>query len=134
MSIISIIGLDIAKTRFAVHCTDASGKELKKAELKRGEVLAFFAKLAPCRVGIEACGSAHHWAREIARLGHDVRLIAASRVKSFVLRQKNDAADARAIVMALTHPDFGDSALYSRIIRILTNAKHRRLERGVPAR
>jgi transposase len=105
MSTISIIGLDIAKASFSVHCTDASGKELKKAELKRGEVLAFFAKLAPCRVGIEACGSAHHWAREIARLGHDVRLIAASRVKSFVLRQKNDAADARAIVMALLHPD-----------------------------
>ena len=78
---------------------------MKKEELKRAQVLPFFAAMAPCLVGIEACGSAHHWAREIGKLGHEVRLIPAGRVKSFVLRQKNDAADARAITAALAHPE-----------------------------
>src|SRR5881396_943450 len=94
MNTITTIGLDIAKSNFSAHCADASGKAVKKAQLKRLQVLPFFAGKTPCKVGIEACGSAHHWAREIAKLGHEVRLIPAGRVKGFVLRQKNDAADA----------------------------------------
>ena len=86
MEIIATIGLDIAKTSFAVHCAAASGREVKKAELKRARVLPFFAAIAPCAVGIEACGSAHHWAREIGKQGHAVKLIPAGRVKTFVLR------------------------------------------------
>jgi transposase len=105
MDTIITIGLDIAKTSFAAHCAASSGKEIKKAELKRAQVLPFFAGIAPCTVGIEACGSAHHWARAIGLLGHEVKLIPAGRVKSFVLRQKNDAADARAITAALAHPE-----------------------------
>jgi transposase len=105
MNSITTIGLDIAKTSFSAHCTDASGKAVKKAQLKRSQVLPFFSEKAACAVGIEACGSAHHWAREISKLGHEVRLIPAGRVKGFVLRQKNDAADARAITEAMAHPE-----------------------------
>jgi transposase len=105
MTMITTIGLDLAKTSFAVHCADASGKAVRKAVLKRGQVLAFFKELPPALVGLEACGSAHHWARELMALGHAVRLIPPSRVKRFLERQKNDAADARAIAMALVHPD-----------------------------
>ena len=105
MNTITTIGLDIAKTSFSAHCIDASGKAVKKAQLKRSQVIPFFAEKAPCAVGIEACGSAHHWAREIGRLGHEVKLIPAGRVKTFVLRQKNDAADARAITEAMAHPE-----------------------------
>lgn len=98
---IETIGLDIAKTSFSVHGFDAEGRTVLAKELKRAQVLNFFAKLAACRVGLEACASAHHWAREIAKLGHDVRLIAAQRVKAFSPRMKNDAADAKAIARAL---------------------------------
>jgi transposase len=102
---ISTIGLDIAKTSFAVHGFDAEGKTVLKKELKRLQLLRFFAKLKTCRVGLEACASAHHWAREIGRLGHDVRLIPAQRVKAFLPRQKNDAADAHAIARAVREPE-----------------------------
>lgn len=99
------IGLDIAKNSFAVHGLDADGKTVLMQELKRGQVLAWFAKLPAVRVGLEACGSAHHWAREISKLGHEVRLIAAQRVKAFVPRMKNDAADAKAIARACREPE-----------------------------
>ena len=105
MNTISTIGLDIAKNSFAVHGFDASGVTVLVKELKRGQVLAFFAKLAPCRVGLEACASAHHWARELTGLGHEARLIPAQRVKAFLPRQKNDAADAKAIARAARDPE-----------------------------
>ena len=79
MSEITTIGLDIAKNSFAVHGFDAEGKTVLKKELKRSQVVPFFAKCERCRVGLEACASAHHWAREIGKLGHDVRLIPAQR-------------------------------------------------------
>jgi transposase len=97
MTTITTIGLYIAKSSFAAHCADASGKAMKKAQLRRSQVRSFLAEQAPCQVGLEACGSAHHWAREIDKLDHEVRLVPAGRAKGFVLRQKNDAADARAI-------------------------------------
>jgi transposase len=105
MNSITTIGLDIAKSSFSAHCADASGKTVKTVRLKRSQVLAFFAALPACTVGIEACGSAHYWAREISKLGHEAKLIPAGRVKSFVLRQKNDAADARAVNEAMAHPE-----------------------------
>lgn len=98
------IGLDIAKSVFQVHGVDAEGGVVIRQRLTRSRMLAFFAKKAPCLVGMEACGSAHHWARELSRLGHEVRLIPPSYVKPYVKRQKNDMADAEAICEAVTRP------------------------------
>ena len=101
MKKISTIGLDIAKNSFAVHGFDESGVTVLARELKRAQVASFFSKLEPCLVGLEACASAHYWARAIAKFGHEVKLIPAQRVKAFLPRQKNDAADAKAIGRAV---------------------------------
>jgi transposase len=99
---VTTIGLDLAKRVFQVHGVDANGKAMLRRKLQRSEVLAFFRGLPPCLVGIEACGTAHHWAREIGALGHEVRLMPASYVKPYVKRGKTDAADAEAICEAVT--------------------------------
>jgi transposase len=99
-----VIGLDIAKRVFQVNGVDAAGRAAVRRKLGRGEVLEFFRALPPTLVGIEACGTAHHWAREIGALGHDVRLVPAAYVKPYVKRGKTDAADAEAICEALTRP------------------------------
>jgi transposase len=104
MSQVVTIGLDIAKSVFQLHGVDAAGAVLLRKRLPRSRMLAFFEKQAPCLIGIEACGSAHYWGRELSRLGHDVRLIPPSYVKPYVKRQKNDAADAEAICEAVTRP------------------------------
>ena len=88
---------------FPVHGTGSDGRVVFRQQLKRGRVLAFFKKLKPCNVGIEACATSHHWAREIGALGHTVKLIAPASVKPYVKRQKNDAADAGAICEAVLH-------------------------------
>ena len=98
------IGLDLAKNVFQVHGVDATGKVTVTKKLRRSQVLALFEKLPPCLVGIEACATSHHWARELKALGHDVRLMPASYVKAYVKRGKNDAADAAAICEAVTRP------------------------------
>ena len=98
------IGLDIAKSVFQVHGVDAVGEVGVRRQIRRGQLLQFFAKQPACLVGIEACASAHYWARELRALGHDVRLMPASYVKPYVKRQKNDAADAEAICEAVTRP------------------------------
>lgn len=98
------IGLDIAKSVFQVHGVDAEGGVVIRQKLTRARLLNFFGKLDPCLVGIEACGTSHHWARELIRLGHDVRLMPPSYVKPYVKRQKNDMADAEAICEAVTRP------------------------------
>src|SRR5258707_695896 len=98
------IGLDLAKTVFQVHGVDSQGKVVLARQLRRGQVIAFFEKLAPCLVGMEACATAHHWARELGKLGHTVRLMPASYVKAYVKRSKTDAADAAAICEAVTRP------------------------------
>ena len=98
------IGLDIAKNVFQVHGTNAEGEVLVRRQLRRGHVLKFFAKQPPCLIGIEACATAHHWGRELKRLGHDARLMSARYVKPYVKRNKNDAADAEAICEAVTRP------------------------------
>lgn len=105
MTQISTIGLDIAKNSFAVHGFDAGGKTVSKKALKRAQVLPFFAGHAAALVGLEACASAHHWARELAKLGHEVKLVPAQRVKAFLPRMKNDAADAQAIARAVREPE-----------------------------
>ena len=105
MRTITTIGFDIAKSVFQVHCVDAEGKVILRRQLKRRYVLAFFQKLAPCLVGIEACASAHHWSRELQALGHTVRLMPPAYVKPYVKRHKNDATDAEAICEAVTRPN-----------------------------
>ena len=102
MQTITTIGLDIAKSVFQVHGVDAQGQVIIRRQLKRRYVLAFFQKLPPCLVGIEACASSHHWSRELKALGHTVRLMPPAYVKPYVKRQKNDAADAEAICEAVT--------------------------------
>jgi transposase len=102
MQTITTIGLDIAKSVFQVHGVDAGGQVIVRRQLKRRYVLTFFQKLSPCLIGIEACGSSHHWSRELQALGHTVRLIPPAYVKPYVKRQKNDATDAEAICEAVT--------------------------------
>jgi len=107
MQAITTIGLDIAKSIFQVHGTDAEGRVLIRRKLKRRYVLAFFEKLQPCLVGIEACATSHHWSRELKALGHTVRLMPPAYVKPYVKRQKNDATDAEA------HLRSGDQGQYA---------------------
>ena len=105
MQAITTIGLDIAKSVFHVHGVDAEGNVVIRRQLKRRYVLAFFQKLPPCLVGIEACASSHHWSRELQALGHTVRLMPPAYVKPYVKRHKNDAIDAEAICEAVTRPN-----------------------------
>jgi transposase len=102
MQTITTIGLDIAKSVFQVHGVDADGYAVVRRQLKRRYVLAFFQKLPPCLVGIEACASAHHWSRELQALGHTVKLMPPAYVKPYVKRHKNDSVDAEAICEAVT--------------------------------
>jgi transposase len=101
---ITTIGLDLAKSVFQVHGVDAKGGVVVRKMLRRGQVLSFFSQLAPCLVGIEACGTSHYWAREIARFGHEVRLMPPAYVKPYVKRNKTDANDAEAICEAVSRP------------------------------
>ena len=98
------IGVDLAKHVFQVHGVGPDGSVALRQRLRRSQLVAFFAKLPPCLVGMEACGTAHYWAREIGALGHEVRLMPAHYVKAYVKRGKNDAADAEAICEAVTRP------------------------------
>ena len=102
MQTVTTIGLDIAKSVFQVHGVDAAGQVVVRRQLKRRYVLAFFEKLPPCLIGIEACASSHHWSRELQALGRKVRLMPPAYVRPYVKRQKNDAADAEAICEAVT--------------------------------
>jgi transposase len=101
---IATIGLDIAKNVFQVHGIDAAEKVVVRKQLRRRQVLEFFKALPPCLIGMEACATAHYWARELTKLGHQVRLMPAKDVKAYVKRNKNDAADAEAICEAVRRP------------------------------
>jgi transposase len=100
-----IIGVDLGKSVFQIHGVNAAGIVVVQRRLTRGRLLQFFSKLSPCRVGMEACAAAHHWGRELRKLGHEVRLMPPRYVKPYVKRQKNDAADAEAICEAVTRPN-----------------------------
>jgi len=104
MQNIVTIGLDLAKRVFQVHGMDHAGQTVLRKKVRRAQVLKFFATLPPCLVGMEACGSAHHWARELSAQGHQVRLIPPQYVRPFVKTNKHDAADAEAIAEALVRP------------------------------
>ena len=104
MKKITIIGIDVAKNVFQLHAVGSDGTVVLRRQLRRGQVLGFFAKLDPCLIGLEACATSHYWAREFQGLGHDVRLIPPIYVKPYVKRQKNDAADAEAICEAVQRP------------------------------
>jgi transposase len=98
------VGVDLAKNVFQVHAVGAEGKIVVRRQVRRAEMLKFFAELRPCLIGMEACASAHHWARELKALGHEVRLMPPAYVKPYVKRGKTDAADAEAICEAVTRP------------------------------
>jgi transposase len=104
LSSVTTVGLDLAKHVFQVHGVDASGRVVVAKAIRRNKLLEFFASLPPCLVGLEASGSAHHWARELIKLGHDARMMPPAYVKPYIRRQKNDAADAAAICEAVTRP------------------------------
>jgi transposase len=104
LSSVTTVGLDLAKHVFFVHAVNVEGTVVIAKEIRRRDLLGFFASLPACRIGLEACGSAHHWGRELTALGHDVRLMPPAYVKPYVRRQKNDAADAAAICEAVTRP------------------------------
>jgi transposase len=104
LSSVTTVAVDLAKHVFQVHATDAAGKIIVAKALRRRDVLPFFASLGPCLIGMEACGSAHHWGRELIALGHKVKLIPPIYVKPFVKRQKNDKNDAAAIHETLSRP------------------------------
>ena len=101
MSEITTIGLDLAKHVFQVHGIDAEGRTVLRKRLRRGQVLAFFSRIPRCVVGLEACATAHYWARELGALGHEVRLMPAQYVKAYIKRNKHDAADAERFARRL---------------------------------
>jgi len=102
---VTTVGIDLAKNVFQVHGVNEHGKAVLRKQLRRPQVLEFFVKMPPCLIGMEACGSAHHWARKLQQLGHTVRLMAPQFVKPYVKTNKNDAADAEAICEAVARPN-----------------------------
>lgn len=102
---VTTVGIDLAKNVIQVHGVDEFGKVILRKQLKREQVAVFFVNLPPCLIGIEACGSAHHWARKLVRMGHTVKLMAPQYVKPYVKTNKNDAADAEAICEAVARPN-----------------------------
>ena len=113
MTKVTTVGLDLAKSVFQVHGADKEGRPVVRKKLRRGQVLVFFAELSPCLIGLEACASAHYWARELRALGHEVRLIPPQYVRPFVKTNKNDATDAEAICEALMRPTMRFAAVKS---------------------
>lgn len=102
---ITTIGIDLAKEVFQIHGADSHGKAVLRKQLRRNEMIKFFANIEPCLIGMEACGSAHHWARKIGQYGHTVKLMAPQFVKPYVKTNKNDMADAEAICEAVSRPN-----------------------------
>ena len=108
---ITTVGVDLAKTVFQIHAADKFGRKVHSRKLRRTQMLAYFVRLEPCKVAMEACGSAHYWGRKLTELGHEVMLIAPQYVKPYVRGDKTDAADAQAICEAATRPDMPTVAI-----------------------
>lgn len=117
MSDVVTVGLDLAKNVFQVHGVDGGGRVVLRRRLRRAEVLKLFNSLSPCLVGMEACASSHYWAREIGRLGHEVKMMPPAYVKPYLKRGKTDASDAEAICEAVTRPTMRFVAVRPRISR-----------------
>lgn len=130
---ITRIGVDLAKNLFQVHGVNRQGEIVVRKQLRRAQMLDWFGKLAPCLIGMEACGSAHYWARELSKLGHDVRLMAPQFVKPYVKRGKNDANDAEAICEAVSRPAMRFVAIKTAAQQTM-QAEHRIRARLVRAR
>ncbi len=124
---IATVGLDLAKNVLQLHAVDSQGRLVVRKQLRRTEVLRYFAKLEPCVVGMEACGSSHYWGRELAKLGHTVRLIAPQFVRPYVKSNKTDAADAEAIFEAVQRP-------HMRFVPVKTQAQPNRSPRNKEVR
>jgi transposase len=133
MGEITTIGVDLAKNVFQLHGSDAQGRVVLRKQLKRAQFLSFFVNLPPVLVAMESCSSAHHWARELSKLGHQVRLIAPQFVKPFVQGSKNDVSDAQAICEAATRPTMRFVAIKS-IEQQSTLALHRARQGLIRAR
>ena len=136
------IGLDLAKSVFQVHGVDAAGEVIVRRQIRRGQLLQFFAKQPQCLVGMEACASSHHWARQLLALGHEVKLMPAQYVKPYVKRGKNDAADAEAICEAVARPTMRfvaiktpaqQSAMMLHRVRLVLNRQRTQLSNAIRA-
>ena len=121
---IARIGIDLAKQVFQIHGVDRTEKVLVRRQLRRSQMLGYFSKLTPCLIGMEACGSAHYWARELGKLGHEVRLMAPQFVKPYVKSGKNDANDAEAICEAVGRPNMRFVAIKTAEQQVI-QAEHR---------
>lgn len=130
---ITTVGIDLAKNVFQVHGVDERGKAVLRKQLKRREVVSFFANLEPCLIGMEACGGAHYWARKLAQFGHTVRLMAAQFVKAYVKTNKNDRNDAEAICEAVSRPNMRFVAVKTAEMQAVL-ALHRARQGSVKAR
>ena len=127
------IGIDLAKHVFQIHGVDCHGKVVVRKQLRRPQMLAYFAKLPPQLIGMEACGGGHYWARELSKLGHDTRLMAPQFVKPYVKSGKNDANDAEAICEAVSRPNMRFVAVKS-VEQQVMQAEHRIRARLIKAR
>lgn len=130
---ITRIGLDLAKNVFQIHGVDRHGNVLVRKQLRRSQMLAYFGKLPPTLIGMEACGSSHHWARELGKLGHDARLMSPQFVKPYVKSGKNDANDAEAICEAVSRPNMRFVRVKS-VEQQVMQAEHRIRARLIRAR
>ena len=133
MTQVTTIGLDLAKRVFQVHGVDAAGAVVLRRQLKRRQVVPFFAKLPSCLIGMEACGTAHHWGRTLRALGHEVRLIPPAYAKAYVRRNKTDPADAEAICEAVSRPSMRFVPIKSKADQAMA-AVHRLRERLIAQR
>lgn len=130
---ITRIGIDLAKQVFQIHGVDCHGKAVVKKPLRRSQMLAYFSKLPPTLIGMEACGSAHYWARELGKMGHDARLMSPQFVKPYVKSGKNDANDAEAICEAVSRPNMRFVRVKS-VEQQVMQAEHRIRARLIKAR